>query len=83
MLHLSVKRPFNIEGQAIASGKHHGSSYATDPATARGRFYLKRKVIVAAFNGIGTDHPSIASAFRRLKHKTQVFITKQIISARA
>ncbi|MFQ1700734.1 deoxyguanosinetriphosphate triphosphohydrolase [Loktanella agnita] len=48
--------------------------YATDPANARGRFYPEEESHFRSPFQRDRDRIIHASAFRRLKHKTQVFI---------
>ena len=50
------------------------ASYATDPASARGRFYPEEESVFRSPFQRDRDRIIHASAFRRLKHKTQVFI---------
>ena len=48
--------------------------YATDPATARGRLYPEEESTFRSPFQRDRDRIIHASAFRRLKHKTQVFV---------
>lgn len=48
--------------------------YATDPANARGRLYPEEESTFRSLFQRDRDRIIHASAFRRLKHKTQVFI---------
>ena len=48
--------------------------YATDPETPRGRLYPERESTFRSPFQRDRDRIIHASAFRRLKHKTQVFI---------
>ncbi|KJZ20282.1 deoxyguanosinetriphosphate triphosphohydrolase [Loktanella sp. S4079] len=50
------------------------ASYATDPANARGRLYAEEESYFRSPFQRDRDRIIHASAFRRLKHKTQVFI---------
>jgi len=48
--------------------------YATDPANPRGRLYAEEESTFRSPFQRDRDRIIHASAFRRLKHKTQVFI---------
>ncbi|MDP5360158.1 MAG: dNTP triphosphohydrolase, partial [Paracoccaceae bacterium] len=50
------------------------ATYATDPAHARGRLYPEEESAFRSPFQRDRDRIIHASAFRRLKHKTQVFI---------
>ena len=53
-------------------GPHAG--YATRPGTSRGRFYPEAESATRSCYSRDRDRIIHSSAFRRLKHKTQVFV---------
>ncbi len=56
----------------IPSGTH--ASYAASPRTSRGRFYPERESATRSCYSRDRDRIIHSTAFRRLKHKTQVFV---------
>ena len=55
-------------------GERWRAPYACDPAASRGRLYPEARRRPAASSSATATGSSIPSAFRRLKHKTQVFV---------
>jgi dGTPase len=60
-------------GPVVSPPGPHGS-YATRPETSRGRFYPENESATRSCYSRDRDRIIHSSAFRRLKHKTQVFV---------
>ncbi len=60
-------------GPAVSPPGAH-APYAASPATSRGRFYREQESATRSCYSRDRDRIIHSSAFRRLKHKTQVFV---------
>ena len=63
--------------QGIGFGYRPRAAYATDPARSRGRFYAEPESPTRTPFQRDRDRIIHSTAFRRLKHKTQVFIAHE------
>lgn len=63
--------------QGIGFGYRPRTAYATDPARSRGRFYAEPESPTRTPFQRDRDRIIHSTAFRRLKHKTQVFIAHE------
>ncbi|MBB4064990.1 deoxyguanosinetriphosphate triphosphohydrolase [Gellertiella hungarica] len=63
-----------IDTRALGFGSGERAIYATDPWTTRGRFYPEAPSLTRSEFQRDRDRIVHTTAFRRLKHKTQVFI---------
>jgi dGTPase len=71
---LDSRRPAGrLLGPVVSPPGPHGS-YATRPETSRGRFYPENESATRSCYSRDRDRIIHSSAFRRLKHKTQVFV---------
>lgn len=68
-------QPSNIDG--IGFGYRPRAAYACDPAETRGRLYLEPESPTRTPFQRDRDRIIHSTAFRRLKHKTQVFIAHE------
>ena len=75
-MHLSVVAELDIrtKGKDDKAGTGMAAPYATDPVGSRGRLYPEEESAHRSLFQRDRDRIIHASAFRRLKHKTQVFI---------
>lgn len=62
------------QGCALHIGTMMAARYATDPARSRGRLYFEPESAFRSCYQRDRDRIIHSSAFRRLKHKTQVFV---------
>jgi dGTPase len=65
--------PGRLLGPVVSPPGPH-ASYATRPQTSRGRFYPETESATRSCYSRDRDRIIHSSAFRRLKHKTQVFV---------
>jgi len=65
--------PGRLLGPVVSPPGTH-ASYATRPQTSRGRFYPENESATRSCYSRDRDRIIHSSAFRRLKHKTQVFV---------
>src|SRR5437764_2233213 len=63
-------RPWSIAGCPVA----RRATYAADPAASRGRFHAEAESATRSPFRRDADRSIHSTAFRRLKHKTQVFV---------
>jgi dGTPase len=63
--------------EGIGFGYRPRAVYACDPARSRGRFYAERESLTRTPFQRDRDRIIHSTAFRRLKHKTQVFIAHE------
>ena len=69
----SLVPPGRLLGSIISPPGTH-AAYATRPADSRGRFYAEPESATRSCYSRDRDRIIHSSAFRRLKHKTQVFV---------
>jgi len=69
----SLVPPGRLLGSIISPPGMH-AAYATRPADSRGRFYAEPESATRSCYSRDRDRIIHSSAFRRLKHKTQVFV---------
>ncbi|APO74601.1 deoxyguanosinetriphosphate triphosphohydrolase-like protein [Rhizobium etli 8C-3] len=65
-----------IDRQALGFGNGERATYAADPWTTRGRLYVESSSPTRSEFQRDRDRIVHTTAFRRLKHKTQVFIAQ-------